>query len=165
MAAKAERRLRHTNWLGLFSFGFFVMLLGAIWVMSPPALTEEARSFFKSESWQLTPLTGNISILEPKNTAMFSTIYTAAEQFCFIFGFFQITILTLRFVLHDSLARKADTVSGITFWLSAGYFLSWLLANLASQPLIPHPWFAFLAGIVVSGGIAIIASSIVKLFR
>ena len=158
MAAKMERRSRHTNWLGLLSFGFFLLLVGAIWAMSPPALNDEVKSFFTSENWRLTPLTGNVSIPEPKDIRAFPTIYTAAEQFCFIFGFFQIAILILRFALHDSLERKADTVSGSAFWLSAGYFLN-LLANQSIG------WFAFLAGIIISGGIAIVASSLVKLFR
>jgi len=88
----------------------------------------------------------------------FPTIYAAAEEFCFIFGFFQIAILILRFALHDSLERKADAVSGSAFWLSAGYFLN----LLATQSI---GWLAFLAGIIISGGIAIVASSLVKLFR
>ena len=99
-----------------------------------------------------------MSIPEPKNIRAFPTIYTAAEQFCFVFGFFQIVILILRFALHDSLERKADTVSGSAFWLSVGYFLN----LLATQSI---GWFAFLAGIIISGGIAIVASSLVKLFR
>ncbi|MGA9387377.1 MAG: hypothetical protein WBV70_00960 [Candidatus Bathyarchaeia archaeon] len=130
--------------------------------MSSLALTDEVKTFFTSESWGLTPLTGNVSIPVPKHIRAFSTIYTAAEQFCFIFGFFQIAILILRFALHDSLERKADTVSGMAFWLSGGYFLNWLLANQSPDE---HTWFAFLAGIIISGGIAIVASSLVKLFR
>jgi len=156
MTAKAERRSRGTDWLGLVSLGFFLLLLGTVWIMNPHALGDEAKAFVKSESWHLTPLTGNMSIPEPTRT--FPAIYTAAEQFCLTFGFFEIAILTTRFVLHDSLDRKADAVSGMAFWLSAGYFLS-LLANQSIG------WFAFLAGIIISGGIAITVSSLVKLLR
>jgi hypothetical protein len=157
MAAKFERRSRGTDWLGLLSFGFFLLLLGTVWAINPNALADEAKAFVKSESWHLKPLTGNLSLPEPTRT--FPAIYTAAGQFCLAFGFFEIAILIIRFVLHDRLDRKADAVSGIAFWLSAGYFLS-LLVN---QP--PIGWFAFLAGIIISGGIAITASSLVKLFR
>jgi len=156
MGTRFERRSRGTDWLGLFSIGFFIILLGAIWVMTPAALTDEVTSVFKSTSWHLRPLIGNASLPEPTRT--FPTIYTAASQFCFIFGFFQTVILILRFALHDPLDKKADAASGMGFWLSAGYFLY----LLASQSI---SWFAFLAGIIIAIGIAIIASSIVRLFR
>jgi hypothetical protein len=159
MTAKVERRSRGTDWIGLLSFGFFLLLLGTVWAMNPNALADEAKVFVKSESWHLKPLTGNLSLPEPTAAPpAFPAIYTAAEQFCLAFGFFEVAILVIRFMLHDHLERKADAVSGIAFWLSAGYFLS-LLANDAI------PWFAFLAGIIISGGIAITASSLVKLLR
>jgi hypothetical protein len=156
MTTKMGRRSRGTDWLGLLSFGFFLMLLGTVWVTNHNALTNEAKLFVKSENWHLKPLTGNLSLPEPTRT--FPAIYTAAEQFCLVFGFFEIAILIVRFALHDRLSRKADAVSGIAFWLSTGYFLSLLLNQSIG-------WFAFLAGIIVSAGIAITASSAFKLFR
>jgi hypothetical protein len=156
MGAISEGRSKRTDWLGLFSIGFFIILLGAIWVMTPATLTDEVTSIFKSTSWHLKPLTGNISLPEP--TRPFPTIYTAASQFCFIFGFFQTVILILRFALHDPLDKKADAASGMGFWLIAGYFLYLLSSQSIS-------WFAFLAGIIVAIGVAIIASSIVRFFR
>lgn len=156
MTARMERRSRGTDWLGLLSFGFLLLLLGTVWIMNPNALADEAKSFVKNESWHLEPLTGNLSLPQP--TRNFPAIYTAAEQFSVAFGFFEVAILILRIALHDRLYRKARTVSRIAFWLSAGYFLS-LLANQSIG------WFAFLAGVIISIGIAITASSVVRLFR
>jgi hypothetical protein len=79
-------------------------------------------------------------------------------QFCLIFGGFEIVILVLRLAFHESIGRMADAVSGMAFWFSAGYFLS-LLANQSIG------WFSFIVGIIISAGLAIVATSIFKLFR
>jgi hypothetical protein len=61
MTTKVERRSRGTDWLGLLSFGFFLLLLDTVWIMNPNALADEAKAFVKSESWHLKPLTGNLT--------------------------------------------------------------------------------------------------------
>ena len=79
-------------------------------------------------------------------------------QFCLAFGVSQIVILILRLIFHDSLDKKSGTVFGIAFWFSTGFFLN-MLANESIG------WFGFLAGLIISIGLAIIASSLVKLFK
>jgi predicted Kef-type K+ transport protein len=79
-------------------------------------------------------------------------------QFCLVFGVFQIVILALRFVFRDSVERKAETVSGVVFWLGVAVFLG-LLANGSLG------WFSFIAGFVVSVGLSVVARNIVRLFR
>jgi hypothetical protein len=154
MAGKTGKHSRGMDWLGLVSFGFFFILIGAIWFISPPALHEEIRDFVKSENWILQPVIGNLSL--PMPTRAYPATYTAAMQFCFAFGVFEIVILALRLALHDPMERLTGAISGMAFWLSVGYFLS-LLANESIG------WFAFLAGIIISAGLAIVASSIAKL--
>jgi hypothetical protein len=155
MAENEKRRTRGTDWLSLISFGFFLILIGTIW-MATPNLTEKVRDFF--EDFHLQNVTENIVFPAPEHQYNHLDVYTAAMQFCLIFGAFQILILVLRFVLHESLNRTAETLSGIVFWFSAGFFLY----MLASQTI---GWFGFLAGLIISVGLTIIASSFVKLIR
>ena len=150
-----EKRLKGTDWLGIFSFGFFLILFGTIWIITPNS-TEEVVNFFKD--FHLENVTENIVFPAPKHEYNHLVVYTAAMQFCFIFGAFHIVILALRFVFHEPLDRKSGTISGMVFWLIAGFFLS----MLASQTI---GWFSFLAGLIISAGLTIIVSSIVKLFR
>jgi len=79
-------------------------------------------------------------------------------QFCLVFGAFQVLILILRFIFHDSLDKKGGTISNVAFWFSTSFFLN-MLANKSID------WLGFLAGFIISVGLAIIASSLVKLFK
>jgi len=153
MTESEKERSEGTNWLGLLSFGFFLALLGTIWVVTPN-LTEEVSDFFAD--FQLKNVTENIIFPAPEHNH--PVVYTAATQFCFIFGAFQIVILALRFILNESLNRKTETLSGMVFLFSAGFFLYMLSSEAIG-------WFSFLAGLIISAGLAIVTSSIVKLLR
>jgi hypothetical protein len=162
--SKHARKRSRTNWLGLASFGFFLLLIGTIWVANPSRLAKDVEAFVKPENWRLTAVIqnstiGNVTLPEPIEGQTYPDLYTAVMQFCFVFGVFSIVVLVLRFTFHEPIDRKADTVSSIAFWLAAGYFASLLIASP------PIGWFGFVAGIIISGGLAIVASSIVKLLR
>jgi hypothetical protein len=154
MAENVKKRSEGTNWLSLLSFGLFLMLLGTIWTATPN-LTEDVRTFVDPKNWRLKNVTENIAFPEPKDSH--PILYTAAMQFCFIFGVLQIAILVLRFVFHESLNRKAETVSGVALWFSFSFFLHMLVNGL--------PFFGFIGGIIISAGLALLVGSFVKLFR
>ena len=154
MAENVKKCPEGTNWLGLLSFGLFLILLGTIWTATPN-LTEDVRTFVDSKNWHLKNVTENIAFPEPKDSH--PVLYTAAMQFCFIFGVLQIAILFLRFAFHEPINKKAETVSGIAFWFSISFFLHMLTGGL--------PFFGFIGGIIISAGLALLTSSFVKLFR
>jgi hypothetical protein len=155
MAENRKRHMKGTDWLGLLSFGFFLILIGAVW-MTTPNLTEKVRSFF--DDFHFQNVTGNIVFPAPEHQYDHLEVYTAAMQFCLIFGAFQIVVSLLRFVLHEPLNRKAEALSGTVFWFSAGSFLYMLASKTIG-------WFGFLAGLIISVGLMIIISSIIKLLR
>lgn len=148
-----KRHARGSSWTGILTFGFFLLLVGSIWIATPN-FTEEVTSFI--EDFHLAKIGENIFFPAPAHSH--PVLFTAAMQFCFIFGAFQIIILALRFAFHESIDKKADTISGMAFWFSAGYFLN-MLANDAIG------WFGFLAGLIICVGLSIVVSSMVKLFR
>ena len=153
MVGNKKLRYGSTGWLGTLSFGFFLILFGIIWIITPN-FSSEVIDFVRD--FHLKHLTEHIILPAPEDSH--PVVYTAAMQFCLVFGAFQIAILALRFIFHDSLDRESGTISNIAFWLSTGFFLN-LLANKSTG------WFGFLAGLIISIGLAIIASSLVKLFR
>ena len=155
MAEKTSRRPRGTDWLGIASFGLFVLLIGAVWVFTP-GLTIAVQNFVLD--FELQNVTSNISLPAPANVQDHTAVYMAAMEFCVVFGVFHVVVLALRFVFHDHIDRKADAVSGMAFWFCAAYFTNLLYGGSIG-------WFSFIAGVVISGGVAIIASSVVKLFR
>jgi hypothetical protein len=151
MTRDEERHSNATDWLSIVSFGFFLVLLGVIWIITPDC-SGEVVAFVKS--FHLENVTEKIIL--PVPGLDHSVVYTAAMQFCIAFGVFHIVILVLRFFLHESLDRKAGTISGIVFWLGAGFFLNMLAAEEIG-------WFGFLAGLIICIGLLIIVSSLVKL--
>jgi len=146
-------RSRGSSWTGILSFGFFLLLVGAIWIATSN-FTEEVTNFVND--FNLAKIGENLFFPAPVHSH--PVFFTAAMQFCFIFGAFQIIILGLKFAFQEPIDKKADTASGIAFWFSAGYFLN-MLANDAIG------WFGLLAGLIICVGLSIIASSFVKLFR
>jgi len=142
-----------TGWLSTLSFGFFLILFGVIWIITPN-FSSEVINFAKD--FHLEHLTEHVVLPAPEQSH--PVIYKAAMQFCLVFGAFQIAILVLRFIFHDTLDKKSGTVSNVAFWFSTSFFLN-MLANE------PTRWLGFLAGLIISIGLAIIASSVVKLFK
>jgi hypothetical protein len=149
-----ERERRHperVDLLGLVSFGFFLILIGILWI-GTPNLTNEIIEFFKD--FQLVHLTEHIILPAPVHNH--PVVYTAAMQFCLTFGVFQMVILVLRFVFRDSLKRKAETFSGVAFWFTISFFLQMLAnANIG--------WLGFIGGFIISIGVTITARSLFKL--
>jgi len=153
MISDKKRYSRSTGWLSTLSFGFFLILLGVIWIITPNFSSKVIRF---AENFHLEHLTEHVVLLAPKESH--PVVYTAAMQFCLVFGVFQIAVLVLRFIFHDSVNRKSGTISNIAFWFSTSFFLNMLVNKSIS-------WFGFLAGLVISIGLAVIASSVVKLFK
>jgi small-conductance mechanosensitive channel len=153
MVSSKKRYSRSTGWLSTLSFGFFLILLGIIWIVTPN-FSGEVIDFAKD--FHREHLTEHVVLLAPKKSH--PVVYTAAMQFCLVFGAFQIVILVLRFIFHDSVNRKSGTISNIAFWFSTSFFLNMLVNKSIS-------WFGFLAGLMISIGLAVIASSVVKLFK
>jgi len=153
LAGSEKKGLKVSDWLGILNFGFFLILVGTIWIITPN-FTNEITYFFNDFS--LKNVTENIVFPAPEHNH--PNLYTAAMQFCFVFGAFQIAILALRFVFHEPLSKKADAIAGIVFCFAVGFFLSMLANEIIS-------WFGFIAGLIISVGLLIITSSIIKLLR
>ncbi|MEM3627188.1 MAG: hypothetical protein QXZ25_04105 [Candidatus Bathyarchaeia archaeon] len=149
--AEGGRSPRGADWLGLVSSGFFLVLVGTIW-MANPNFTDKMINFFKD--FRLTNVTEHVAFPAPAHNH--PAVYAPAMQFCFVFGIFQVVILALRFVFHEPLSRKAETASGVAFWFAAGSFLYMLLNEAIG-------WFGFISGVIISVGLAMTISSIVRL--
>jgi hypothetical protein len=146
-----ERRLKRPDVLGFVSFGFFLVLIGVIFVITPN-LGDEIVDFFTDI--ELVEVYSNVFFPAPASSH--PVFYTAVAQFCIAYGLLQIAVLILRVYLGDNLSRKAGTLSGTVFWLGAGYLLTVLsAANIE--------WFAFLSWLVIFAGLSLVVRSLVIL--
>jgi len=148
---RSERRLEKWDRLGFVSLGFFLVLVGIIYLTTPNCYGEFV-AFFKD--FKLVKVAPNVFFPAPASNH--PVVYGAVMEFCFVFGPFQIVLLGLRFVLRDTLSRKAETLSGIIFWLGAGFLLNMLFVENIG-------WFAFLGGLIIFVGLSLVLRSLVVL--
>lgn len=152
LMTRRERRREKRDILGLASFGFFLMLVGVIWIITPNLL-EEVRDFFEDFKLEEEVFP---NVFLPAPASSHPVVYTAVARFCFVFGLFQIFILVLRFIFREPVDKIAGTFSGMAFWLGAGF-----LANILSAETIK--WFVFLGWIIVLIGLSLVIRSLVVL--
>lgn len=139
--------------LGLISFGYLLLLLGALWMLNP-SLPADLVRFFRD--FKLERVDGEILLPVPGRPQSHSSLFTTAVQFCLAYGGFQIFIFILRFIQDEPLNVKARTASAIAFWLMMGFFFH-LLVNEAIR------WLGLLAGFIISVGLAITVNNLMKL--
>lgn len=121
-----------------------------------PNFFSHVENFVKS--FNQTEVSPSSGVFLPTPTGDNTEVYRAIMYFCLVFGMFQIIILILRFAMKSSVGRKAGTFGGIVFWLGAGFFASMFVTDGNEK------WFLFLAGLVVSIGLAIMVGSLARLF-
>jgi signal transduction histidine kinase len=103
----------------------------------------------------------NISLPAPVNPAVYTALYNVAFQFCLGLGLLEIAILALRTWLNSPFPRKAETIENIVFWLGTSYLVVTYLVNIT----IPSEWFVFWAGIVLIGGLSLVARAFVLMAK
>ena len=147
-----EKQHEKRDILGLASFGFFLLLIGVIWIITPN-LSQEVVDFFKDFKLE-EEIFPNVFL--PAPTDSHPVVYTALARFCFVFGLFQIVILISTFFLREPLHRVAGTFSGIVLWLGVGF-----VSNLLAAEDIE--WFGFLGWLIVLIGLSLVVRSLLVL--
>jgi hypothetical protein len=137
--------------IGLISFGTFLLLVGIFFTFIPN-LASQIESFF--QDWQLVQVAENIYFPAPSSSH--PSLYFATAEFCIVFGIAQIILLSLEFIQHLPIHRKAETAAGIVFWLGAGNLVYMLSAGSI-------PWFQFWIVLLILLGISQIARAVVIL--
>ncbi|MGD8505331.1 MAG: hypothetical protein PVF15_01540 [Candidatus Bathyarchaeota archaeon] len=139
--------------IGFISFGFFLILVGFIW-LNTPGLKDAVVTFFRD--FHLGEAFQDIYLPAPRSPQNHEVVYTAFQQFCIGIGLFQIVILVLRFALGSSINDKAGTISSFVFWLGLAFFVGFLLTATIG-------WFGFLAGFIVVAGLSIIVRGLAQI--
>ena len=149
--------------IGAVSAGFFLVLLGVLFIATP-GLFSRTIDFFEGFGSVVVPRT-TISFLAPTDPRIHGVVYTAAEQFCFAFGVFHVVILALRFAARSPTSKKADTIGSLIFWIGAGYLIrTFLLETMLPQrtsALALTTWFVFWAVLIVLIGVTLIVRAII----
>jgi len=140
------------------SAGFFLILVGALFIMTP-ALFNRIMDFFND--FDMIRVTNTaIYLPAPARPLIHSVVYTAVERFGFAFGVFQVVILALRFAVRSTTEKKAETAGNLVFWLGLGYLTRSLLLEPTRWTALTT-WFVFWAAILMLIGIGLIIRAII----
>lgn len=147
----SRERSKKTDMLGIVSLGFFLVLIGAIF-MTTPSLSDKIRLFF--HDFQLEEVRPSVYFPIPKSSHQ--PLYNAVFQLCLAFAVFQVLILIARFGLREPINKKSETFSGLFFWFGAA-------AALNSLSTGGIEWLTFWGWIVVLIGAVIVVRSTISL--
>jgi hypothetical protein len=150
-----EKR-KESLFTAIYLGALFILIALIYFIHLPNNLWNEIVNFFSTLTLAEVPGTG-IGLPAPSNPAAHLQLYTAAFQFALGIGILEIIILVLRVVLHSSVARKAETVENIVFWLGTSYLITTYLVNMT----LSSEWFVFWAGIILLFGLSLIARAFV----
>jgi hypothetical protein len=157
----AASEKKKENLLTAIYIGAILIALAAVYFSSlPNSLWDQIVSFFMQLT--LSPIPGtNIPLPAPGNPAAHANLYFAAFEFAIAIGITEIIILLLRVYFRSPVARKAETVENIVFWMGSSYLIIAYLVNMS----IPAEWFVFWAGIIMLFGLALVARSFILLAK
>jgi len=142
---------------GLFtaiSIGFFLLLVGTLFVINPNLFSSIIDFFKDFKLVQVFPNTSNIMFPAPEYPQLHQTVYQAARQFSIAIGVFQVVILALRFVIPSSWGKRSETVGNFVYWIGANFLIqSFLIGNTQ--------WFVFWSTIIILAGVSIIVRAVI----
>jgi hypothetical protein len=156
-----ENYLNKSKWTprqykeGLFtaiSIGFFLLLVGTLFVINPN-LFSNILEFFKDFELVDVPHT-NIMFPAPEFPQLHLAVYQAARQFSIALGVFQVIILALRFLIPSSWGKRSETVGNLVYWVGASFLIQLFLIETTQ-------WFVFWSTIIILFGVSIIARAMV----
>jgi hypothetical protein len=157
--------------LSAVSAGFFLLLIGTLFVINSNLYTDTVTFFSNFNATSAVP---NTQAQLPAPDAQLSEnnitvrnanldVYSAAQQFSLAWGIFLIALLVLRFAFDSTWRRKARNISDIVFWFGAIYLIqTWLIGptNNPPSPATAQPWFQFWSMIIVLIGASLIVRAI-----
>lgn len=158
-----HRRGYREGIMSAISAGFFFILVGAIFIMTP-SLFSRIIAFIEDFAIVQIPNTV-IYFFAPARPLLLGhiTVYRAVREFSLVWAIFQIVVLIIRAATRSTLGRIAETGSNIVFWFGATYLIGIFLIErtwLTSSPQLTV-WFAFWAAIIVLAGLTMIIRAII----
>ena len=137
--------------------GAIFIILALIFVLNT-GISGRIVNFFSSLTLAQVPGT-NIALPAPSIPSVHRQLYDIAFQFTISVGVLEIITLMVRILLHSSIARKAETIQNLVFWLGTSFLTVAYLVNITLQT----EWFVFWAGIILIGGLSLVTRALILL--
>ena len=138
-------------------FGSIFIILALVFVFNS-GIWDRLVDFFSSLTLAQVPGT-SISLPAPVFPASHIQLYAAVFQFSIGVGILEIVVLAVRILLRSPLARKAETIENMVFWLGTSYLSSTYLAHITLET----EWFVFWAGMILIAGLSLVTRGFILL--
>jgi hypothetical protein len=145
------------GFVGVFSAGVFLILLGITFVVTPGFFDKILPFFGDFDLVQVPNISVGILLPAPRNPANHTTVYLAASWFSFAWGLCLIAFLALRILTDSPLQKKAENVSNIFSWLTTGF----LIGNFLNEATTTVTWFAFWTVLIMLIGVSLIIRALI----
>jgi hypothetical protein len=150
------------GFISLFSAGFFLILIGMIFVTTPNFFAKMLSFFEDFRLIQVPNIATGILLPAPRHPENHTTIYATASWFSFAWGIFLVALLAVRILFHSPLRKKAENVSDIFFSLTN----SFLISNFLNEATTIVTWFTFWTLVIVLFGVSlIIRAAVLAIFH
>ena len=153
MASERFPRRHKEGILSAISVGFFFVLVGFIFIVTPN-LTDKIVDFFQDITFvNVARLPSNFYLPRPATIGAHVTIYSAVEQFSLAWGVFLVAMLVIRFATGSPTRKKAENLGDIVSWFGGAYLIrTWLIGE--------SKWFEYWALILMLLGISLIVRAV-----
>jgi len=138
------------NMEGIFSaisFGFFLLLLGALFV-STPDLFGKIISFFEDLGLDEIGNSG-VFLPAPEDPRSHLALYNVMGLVSIASVVFQAIMLLLRFALQSSWPKRSETMGSLVYWIGTTFLVQWFLVDSTQ-------WFIFWSCIIMAAGVSLL---------
>ena len=130
------------------SFGFFILVLGILFV-STPDLFGKIADFFGDLSLEEISNSG-VYLPAPEDPRSHLVLYNVMGVVSIAGVVFQAIMLVLRFVVSSLWAKRSETMGNFVYWIGVAFLVQWFLIDNTQ-------WFVFWSGILMAAGVSLIA--------
>ena len=135
---------------GIFSaisFGFFLLLLGILFV-STPNLFGKISDFFTDLGIEEVSNSG-VFLPAPENPQSHLALYKVMGTVSIAGVVFQAIMLALRFVISSLWSKRAETMGSFVYWIAVAFLVQWFLIDSTQ-------WFVFWSCIIMAAGVSLL---------
>jgi len=135
---------------GIFSaisFGFFLLLLGILFVSTPDLFGKISNFFTDLELKEVS--NSGVFLPAPEIPRSHLALYNVMGTVSIAAVVFQAVMIVLRFVMSSSWAKRSETLGSFVYWIGVAFLVQWFLIDNTQ-------WFVFWSCIIITAGISLL---------
>lgn len=149
---REARRENKTDIVGLASFGFFLVVVGAVFASTPNLATQIGEMIGSIRLKEVSP-----NIFFPTLESDFPVVYGAVLQVCIAMLAVSAVLLAVRYIIKQPIRWKAEGVGNVVFWAGAAWVASMIVAGSLNSVMALGYFIASVGSSMIVNNIIVIA--------